>query len=155
MLKSFDAKLPDYTGSVGFVIANTFIGMQTSSPSAYPLDLIRINLLLYAVQQEAYQRRWKPLFHEPFTVLSLNKQLTPCLISVLSLYGMNDPCLIANSAGNAVFIDMSNKQTPATQLIDCIWDRYKAKSNAAILEDLKAKDFVLKGSVSGSTIMKV
>lgn len=155
MIESFDAKLPDHTGTVGFVVANTFYALSSLVPADYPMDNIRMNLLLFAIQNEAYSRKWEPLFHEAFVVLSLNKTLVPCLISVLSLYGPGEPCLIANAEGKSVWIDTSNQGTMAGQLIKDIWLRYQHKSNTEILADLHSRNFVLKGAMSGDIVLKI
>lgn len=147
----FDKKLPDITGSVGFVIANTFVALSTYDPQDYPMTLIRINLLVYETNRRMRSKHGRVCFHEPFIALYLDDRLMPVLPSVTALYGSEEPSLISNSKGFAVVVHIKDRNDTG-DIIAELYRETKSLSDDELFEYLKKNNLTLNNLQQGRVI---
>lgn len=121
----YDSKLPEITGSVGFVIANTYVALSQYQPGKYPMDFIRMNLLLYATNRNMWKKFGGLCFEEPFIGLMIDDMLIPVLPSVAALYGFEPPCLVENARGKAIIVQVDEN----TQIGSIIVELYQNTCN--------------------------
>ena len=151
MNKSIDKNMPLITGSVGFVIANTFVSLAAYKPQKYPMDWIRVNLLVYETNRRMRKTHGNICFHEPFVVMEIDDKLIPILPSLAALYAGEEPCLIANAAGAAVVVHL-NDPNRTGNIIGSLYYETRNMSNDKLLEFLKHDNITLNNLIRGRVI---
>ena len=151
----FDTLFPEFIGGTGIIIANTLVGLDIylENERPYPLDLQRINMLLYGINSTVAWTLKKPCFYEPFIALEIDDMLVPVLPSVTAIYGDKPPCLIAGADGNALCIHLNEKNTTG-EIIGAYYKKSMPLSNQELLEYLKSdkRSHALRKMVSGQIL---